>query len=189
MSDISVTGMCGSLRRGSYNMQLLTRALVLAEAEGAALRTIDAKALTLPLFNADIEAAGFPADVLAVKQAVEAGDVLLIATPEYNYSVSAALKNALDWVSRIKPNPFKGKVAAIFGASTGPIGTARGQFQLRQTLVTLGVITVPQPQVYLSLADDNSFDADGSLKNKVIDRQLGELVRAAIALAAALRRK
>lgn len=189
MNDISVTGLCGSLRRGSYNWKLLKRALALAEAQGAALRTIDQKALTLPLYNADIEAGGFPDGVVAVKQAVEAGDVLLIATPEYNYSVSAALKNALDWVSRVKPNPFKGKVAAIFGASPGPVGTARGQFQLRQILVTLGVITVPQPQVYLSLADDNSFDKDGSLKNKVVDNQLNELVREAITLAATLKRK
>lgn len=189
MNDMSVVGLCGSLRRGSYNLKLLKRVLAFAATEGCAVRSVDQTAMNLPLYNGDIEAAGIPEAVSDLHALIAASDVIFMASPEYNYSMSATLKNVIDWLSRVKPNPFKNKVVAMCGASSGPIGTARGQFQLRQTLVTLGVITVPQPQVYLSLADDNSFEQDGSLKNKVIDKQLNELVRAAVALAAALKRK
>ncbi|MGA2091296.1 MAG: NAD(P)H-dependent oxidoreductase [Endomicrobiales bacterium] len=178
MNSLAALGICGSLRRGSYNLKLLKRALSIADEEGVSVGSVDQKIMNLPLYNADLEAAGVPEAVQTLKSMIEACDVLLIASPEYNYSMSGTLKNAIDWVSRIKPNPFSGKVAAIFGASTGVMGTGRGQLQLRQVLLAVDVLVLPQPQLFLSLADDNSFDKDGMLKNKVMEHQLRELLRA-----------
>jgi chromate reductase len=189
MNDLAVVGICGSLRRGSYNLKLLKRALSIAGEEGAFVQSVDQKAMNLPLFNADLESADVPEPVQPLKSVIETCDVLLIASPEYNYSVSGVLKNAIDWISRIKPNPFAGKVAAIFGASPSPMGTVRGQLQLRQILMTVDAIVLPQPQFFLSLADDNSFDKDGSLKNNVLDHQLRELVHATFAFAKKLKEK
>jgi chromate reductase len=135
----------------------------------------DLKALDLPIYDFDIEAVGMPANVLAVGEMVKACDVLLIASPEYNYSVSGALKNFIDWVSRIKPNPFSGKYAAIFGASTGMMGTVRGQNQLRQILSCVNVFLLPQPQALVAMAE-SAFEADGSLKNPLYEKNLKELL-------------
>jgi chromate reductase len=119
-----------------------------------------------------------PDPVLRLKAAVEAADILLIASPEYNHSISGALKNAIDWLSRGK-NSLDGKVAAIFGASTGVFGTARGQYHLRQTLASLNVMVIPQPQVYIGNAAD-AFLPDGAFKNPKTAEILHRLVARAL---------
>ena len=109
---------------------------------------LDLKTLDLPLFNEDLRNNGFPEPVRILKDAIAAADVLLIATPEYNHSIPGVLKNAVDWASD-KTNPFDGKVAAIFGASNGLVGTLRSQLHLREVLASLNVELIPQPQVYI----------------------------------------
>ena len=175
MTALKALAVCGSLRKDSYNLKLLHTAQKIAREAGLTVSEADLKALDLPVYNYDLEAAEFPGRVKETAEMVKSSDVLLLASPEYNYSVSGALKNAIDWVSRSKPNPFNGKVAAIFGASTGPFGTVRGQNQLRQILTTVNVLVLPQPQVFVPLAD-TAFEDDGTLKNKATEQQLKDLL-------------
>jgi chromate reductase len=178
MQKLKVLGISGSLRRDSYNRKALQMAKRFAAEAGAEVTEVDLKELALPIYDGDIEAQGLPESVLRLKAAIEAAHVLLIAAPEYNHSISGALKNAIDWLSRQK-NSLDGKVAAIFGASTGVFGTARGQYHLRQTLASLNVLVIPQPQVYISSAAD-AFHPDGSFKNPKTAELLQRLVERAL---------
>jgi chromate reductase len=182
MSELRALAVCGSIRKDSHNLKLLNIAKLIAEESGVMAITADLKALNLPPYNFDVEASGFPDNVIELSNMVKAADIFLIACPEYNYSVTGVLKNAIDWVSRIRPNPFSGKVAAIFGASTGIMGTARAQHHLRQILTTINVLVLPQPQVHVALAE-SAFESDGALKNKTAENQLKELLQKTFDLA------
>ncbi len=175
MADIKALAICGSLRKGSCNLRLLELAKKYAVEAGAEVIVADLKALDMPLYDFDIDSAGKPENVNILAEMVKACDLILIASPEYNYSVSGVLKNAIDWVSRVKPNPFSGKYAALFGASSGPMGTVRGQNHLRQILSCVNIIVTPQPQVLVAHGEE-AFEADGSLKNPLYDKNLKELI-------------
>ena len=144
-----VCGISGSLRKASYNSAVLRAA---AELAPAGMSIIPFERLgDVPLFNQDVEAAGDPEGVTALKQAIRQADALLIATPEYNGGVPGVLKNALDWASRKgvdEAAALAGKPAAVLGASPGRLGTARAQPQLRQTLAGAGAIVMPKPEVH-----------------------------------------
>ncbi|HEX6748302.1 MAG TPA: NADPH-dependent FMN reductase [Longimicrobium sp.] len=173
--NLVVCGIAGSLRRGSYNHALLREARELAP-EGMELRIFDRMA-EIPLFNEDVEAAGDPEPVRALKRAIAEADALLIATPEYNHGVPGVLKNAIDWASRPAPGSvLAGKPAAIFGASPGIVGTARAQSQLRQSLVFTDTPTLPQPEVLVYRAHEK-FDAEGRLTDETTRRFVGMLLR------------
>jgi chromate reductase, NAD(P)H dehydrogenase (quinone) len=178
---LNILAISGSLRTESYNRKALQIAEKIASEFDVNIYEIDLKRLELPVFDADLRTNGFPDSVLKLKQAVEAADVLLIATPEYNHSIPGPLKNAIDWASD-KTNPFSGKVAAIFGASTGIFGTLRSQLQLRQVLASLNVELLPQPQVFIRSADE-AFLPDGSLVESKIMKQLHLLIEATLKLA------
>lgn len=172
---MKIVAISGSLRSGSYNRKVLGIAKKIAEGLGAAVVELDLRELTLPIYDGDFEAAGLQSEnVKKLKTSIEAADVLLIASPEYNYGISGALKNALDWASR-GGNSLGGKWAAIFGASPGIFGTLRGQFQLRQILTSLNVFVLPQPQVFLKNAD-TAFAPDGSLADPKTADQLKKLI-------------
>ena len=179
---MKVLGISGSLRKGSYNTKLLMLAKGFALEAGTDAEILDLNEINLPVYNYDIEAAGMPENVLKFKAKIESTDVLLIASPENNYSITTALKNAIDWGSRGKPNSWGGKIAAIFGASTGPMGTVRGQNQLRQILAGVNVLVLPQPQVFVANAE-TAFNEDGTLKNKTQEEQLKKLVLKTMKLA------
>ncbi len=185
MRQLKVIAIAGSLRRESYNRKLLQIAKKLAFELGASVEEVDLKQLALPIYDGDIEAQGLPASVQQLKATVEKADVLLIATPEYNYSVTGALKNAIDWLSRGK-NSLDGKVAALFGASTSILGTVRSQTHLRVILERLNVIVVPQPQIFVRSADQ-AFASDGSLKDEMATQLLRDLIRNALELAGKLK--
>lgn len=154
----------GSLRTGSYNRKALQIAKQIAVLLGAEVQELDLRELNLPIYDRDIQDRGWPESVQRLKKEVEISDVLIIASPEYNYGTSGALKNAIDWASRGERNSFSGKVAVIFGASTGGFGTLRGQFQLRQILTSVSVLVLPQPQVFISRAEE-AFNPDGSFRD------------------------
>ncbi len=133
-SAIKVFGIAGSLRAGSSNKALLRAAAELAP-EGMEIRLFERLA-EVPLYNEDVEKAGEPESVAALKGAIREADALLFATPEYNYGVPGVLKNAIDWASRPPRNSvLNGKPAAIMGATPGTSGTARAQLALRQSFV------------------------------------------------------
>jgi chromate reductase len=140
----------GALRKDSWNTQLLRAVKELAPPEMA----IEIVTLHgVPLYDGDEEDKhGVPASVKALQDKVREADGVIIATPEYNFSVPGVLKNGLDWMSR-SGNPFKWKRVGVMGASEGPVGTARSQYHLRQNLVGLEAITMPKPEIFVALAD------------------------------------
>lgn len=138
--------------------------------EGAALSI--ASLVDLPFYNADVEQRGFPASVERFRREVAAGDALIFAAPEYNFSVSGVLKNALEWLSRPPDPPAFGKPCAIFGASVSPLGTARGQFHLRHVCVSLNMIPVNVPHVDIT---DAKAKFDG--ESRLIDQPSIDLLR------------
>jgi len=184
-NNIKVVAISGSLRLDSYNRKALRVAEGFASEAGTSVEEVSLKELNLPLYDGDIEARGFPESVQTLKSVVESSDVLLIASPEYNHSISGALKNAIDWLSRGK-NSLDGKTAAIFGASPGLFGTMRGQAHLRQILAALNVTTASQPQVFIRLANE-AFNSDGSLQDVKLHNQLKQLINKTINLSTALK--
>jgi chromate reductase len=188
---LTIFGIAGSLRKGSYNRAALRAAQQLAP-EGVKIEIWD-KLGELPLFNQDLEKTP-PAVVTEMKAAIRATDAVLFVTPEYNYSVPGVFKNAIDWASRpYGDSAWSGKPVAIMSASGGIFGGARAQYHLRQMFVFLNMYTVNQPEVMIPQAQER-FDAQGNLidenSKKLIRQLLEELARLArLHLAAAIERK
>jgi chromate reductase len=156
--SLVVLGLAGSLRRASLNRGLLRAARDLAPA-GMTITTLDLR--DLPLYNADDEADPAPA-ARHLRERVRLADAVLFATPEYNYSVSGVLKNAIDWGSQpLGSNVWDNKPAAIVGAANSVVGTARAQLHLRQSLVALNM-RVSNSELLVGRASEK-FDADGDL--------------------------
>ncbi len=172
---LRVLGIAGSLRAGSYNRALLRAAQELAP-QGMAIVTFELDAI--PPYNADVEMAGFPEPIVAFKAALAAADAVLIATPEYNHSFPGLLKNALDWASRPPgKSPLDGKPAAIIGASSGAIGTARAQQHLRLVCSYLNMLVMNLPEVFVARAQDK-FDAGGRLADEPTQQFLAKFLQA-----------
>jgi chromate reductase, NAD(P)H dehydrogenase (quinone) len=153
---ISILGISGSLRAASYNSALLRAAGELMP-EGARLTVTDL-VRSIPLYDEDVQKAGWPAPVAELRAAIAAHDAVLFALPEYNYSVPGGLKNAIDWCSRGADQPFAGKPAAVMGASPGISGSMRAQYHLRQIAVFLDLRMMNKPEVILPRCADK-FDA------------------------------
>jgi chromate reductase len=170
---LTVLGIAGSLRRGSYNRGLIRAAVEVAP---AGTTVIPYDLADLPLFNADVEAQGDPSSVAAFKRAVREADALLIATPEYNHCVPGVLKNAIDWASRpARASVLTGKPVAIMGASTGGGGTARAQAHLRDGLSYTNGLVLPLPEVLVPFAD-SKFDAESTLTDPDTREALRDLL-------------
>ncbi len=173
MTELTILGICGSLRRDSYNRALLREAAAMVPA-GVRIEMFD-RLGEIPPFNEDVETQGYPEPVRALQSAIADADALLIATPEYNYSVPGVLKNAIDWASRpAGKSPLTGKPTALIGASPGMGGTARAQLALRQSFVFTGTPVLPGPEVLVSSAADRI--EDGRLVDDDSRRFLGDLV-------------
>jgi chromate reductase, NAD(P)H dehydrogenase (quinone) len=169
---MKVLGISGSLRKGSYNSMALRAAQKLAPA-GMTIEIADISAI--PMYNDDVRTAGEPQAVQDLKAKVRAADALLLVSPEYNFSVPGVLKNTLDWMSRPPEPPFEGKVVAIMGASGGPLGTARGQYDLRKILVYMNTFTVNKPEVFIGAAQ-TKFNADGDLTDETTAKFITDLL-------------
>jgi chromate reductase len=162
-----ILAFAGSARTGSYNKMLVRIAAAGAERAGAEVTYVDLRDLPMPLYDADLEATeGVPANALKFKALLKEHDALLIASPENNSTISALLKNAIDWASRPTPGDppyagFDGKVAAVLAASTGALGGIRGLAQLRRLLENMRVMVIPEQKTVPRARE--AFDADGSL--------------------------
>jgi chromate reductase len=175
MSDakgINVLAICGSLRAGSYNRAALRTAIELRP-PGMTIETGDIAAF--PLYNEDVRAQGFPPPVETLRRQIAAADALLFVTPEYNYSMSGVLKNAIDWASRPPDQPFAGKPVAIMGAAAGMAGSARAQYDLRRSCVFLDMHPLNKPEVLIGQAQ-TKFDADGNLTDEVARNLIRDLM-------------
>ncbi len=163
-----VLGIVGSLRKASYNRCLLNAAIEVAPPELA----IEVASLDeIPFYNGDVEAGGLPPAVVAFRERIRAADAVLIATPEYNYSIPGVLKNAIDWASRAPDQPFSGKPLCIMGASMGGGGTIRAQSHLRLVTALLNMHPLNRPEIYVSLAHDK-FNAEGKLTDESTRKNL-----------------
>lgn len=189
MSQPKIVAFAGSLRIGSYNKLLVNVAAEAARAAGAEVTVVDLKELNLPVFDQDIEnSTGLPDGAKKFKALLRESDGFLIASPEYNSSITAALKNAIDWASRTETEDepsvvaFRGRVAAVMAASPGALGGMRGLVTVRSILGNIGVLVLPD-QVTVSKAYE-AFDAEGKLKDPNKTEQVAALAKSLVELAA-----
>ena len=172
-----ILGISGSLRAQSFNTHLLKYTLGrIAHNNNVIVKIAN---LYLPLFNEDIEnSVGIPSKVLKLAELVRSADAIVISTPEYNKNLSGVLKNALDWVSRVKPQPWSGKPIIIMSAASGQSGGERAQNSLRLCLAPFDPILYFAPEVAVPDAS-NAFDAQNIPKSKIIrekiERQISNL--------------
>ncbi|MFN6515425.1 MAG: NADPH-dependent FMN reductase [Nostoc sp. CreGUA01] len=170
-STPKILAFAGSTRIDSYNKKLVKIAAAGAKAAGAEVTYLDLRDLPLPLYDEDLEAQeGMPANARTLKDLMISHQGFLIASPEYNSSLTAVLKNAIDWASRPYPNEsplaltaFAGKVATIMSASPGGLGGLRGLVHLRSILGNIKVLVLPD-QIAVSKAYE-AFNDDGKLKD------------------------
>jgi chromate reductase len=173
LATVKLVAFAGSLRQGSHNHQLVEFAAAAARRAGAQVTVVRLRELELPLLDQDLEDAhGLPAGAKRLKQLLIEADGMLIASPEYNGSLSAALKNAIDWCTRTeRPDEpalraFKGKTAALLAASPGALGGIRGLTHLRTILAGIGVFVLPDQKGVP--AADKAFDADGQPRDAAL---------------------
>ena len=171
---MNILGLSGSLRAGSYNTLALQAAQKLAP---AGIMIEIASIGDIPMYNDDQRAQGEPAPVAALKAKVRQADAVLIATPEYNFSIPGVLKNTLDWMSRPPEPPFAGKVVGVIGASPGPVGTARVQYELRKVMVFMDAFTVNKPEVFINHCA-GKFDAQGQFTDEAGSKFIVDLLLA-----------
>ena len=184
MSSPNFLAFAGSLRAASLNKKLVHVAADAATAAGARVTVIDLRDFPLPVYDGDLEAAeGLPANARRLKDLFIAHQGLLIACPEYNSSITAVLKNTIDWVSRQDgtesgTKPYEGKVAALFSASPGNFAALRSLEATRGILLQLGVLVVSQrlavPRAHQAFADD------GTLREATLQAALQAMVASAI---------
>jgi len=180
--------LAGSVRKGSINKTLASLAANMAEDAGADVTLIDLKDYEMPLYNGDLEKEqGLPKNAKKLKQIFIEHDGFFIASPEYNSSYSALLKNTIDWLSRphkdneLPLSAYKGKVAALGATSPGALGGLRGLVVLRMLLGNIGVTVIP-PQIAIA-AGFKAFDSEGKLvddnQQKMLRSVVDELIRVA----------
>ncbi|MDD2966465.1 MAG: NAD(P)H-dependent oxidoreductase [Desulfovibrionaceae bacterium] len=174
MSSLTVFALSGSLRAASTNKGLIRCAMQLAPEN---MKIITADIGDVPLYNEDVATAGTPEAVRRVLDAMQSADAFLFASTEYNYSMAPALKNMLDWASRVPANAvLNGKHVAIMGAGGG-MGTARSQYHLRQVCVYLNLLPLNKPEVFVN-AFTGSFAANGDVLDDKVKGQVRQLLEA-----------
>jgi chromate reductase len=169
--EIKVLGVCGSLRKASLSMAALRAC---KELMPAGMSLTIAQIGEIPMYNQDIFDAGIPQPAKRFYDEIAAADGVLIATPEYNFSMPPLLKNAIDWVSKMPNQPFNNKPIAVFSASQGPLGGARVQYDVRKVLVQLWGLVLPRPEVFIGAAQ-TKFDKEGKLTDEATRKFLAEL--------------
>lgn len=183
-SPLKILAISGSLRKSSFNSAALKIAQELA-GDRATFTVADLS--HIPLYDQDLRDKQVPEAVQVLSDQILAADAILFSTPEYNYSVSGVLKNAIDWLSRLDPQPFADKPVAVMSASMSAFGGARAQYDLRRILIYLDAHFVNKPEVMIAFAH-KKFDDDGNLNDQDTRAFIGKLVGALIDWAQRLQR-
>ena len=184
MTTLDIVGLCGSLRKGSINHHALRLA---GELMPATMKLDIVEWRDVPVFDGDVLAAGLPPAVSTLRERIRRADGVVIATPEYNFSVPGGLKNVIDWVSRGDDQPFALKPVAMFSASPGPLGGARVQYDLRKIFLFLNAAALVKPEVFIGGAG-TKFDAEGRCTDEGTRKFLGAQMVAFEQWIAAVRR-
>lgn len=179
-----VLAFAASLGQASLNRRLLHRAVHHARELGAEVDVAEFREFDMPLYSQDIQAQGFPPGAEEFKRRLAAAEALLVASPEYNYSLPGHLKNAIDWVSRYKPMPLRGKSCLLTSASPSLVGGIRGLWQLRIPLEGLGVFVYPD--MFALAKADEAFDPAGALVDTAMDERLRATVEGYLKMARAI---
>jgi chromate reductase, NAD(P)H dehydrogenase (quinone) len=175
MADaLNILTICGSLRKGSFNAAL-ARALPPLAPAGLSIKPAPAWA-EIPIYNHDIQDAGWPAPVNTWADAIRAADGVIIVSPEYNWTIPGGLKNAIDWSSRMKNDPFKGKPVALQSCAGGLLGGARMQYHLRQCLTSIESVVLIRPEVFVTFAakkfDEKTLELTDQATKDMVKLQL-----------------
>ena len=175
---LKVLGISGSLRKHSFNTAALHTAAELAATKADIRAEFSfADLARIPLYDQDLRDKQVPDAVTTLSQQIREADAILFSTPEYNYSVSGVLKNAIDWLSRLDPQPFADKPVAVMSASMSMFGGARAQYDLRRILIYLNGHFVNKPEVMIAQAH-TKFDDAGKLTDDDTREHIGKLVSA-----------
>lgn len=180
---IEIVALVGSVRERSYNRGLLRTAMLLQPEN---VHITEFPVASLPFFNPDHGDAQISPMVRDFRQAIRRSDAMLVCTPEYSYSIPGVLKNALEWATPPRGrSPMRGKPVGIMSASIDRNGTMRAQMHLRQVFVSMGAVCIPEPEVYITFAEDK-FNALGELTDQTarehVSRLLAQLVDWALLL-------
>jgi NAD(P)H-dependent FMN reductase len=168
---MNILAFAASLRRSSLNRKLIALAAEDAREAGAALDLAEFREFELPIYDGDLDASsGLPPGGVELKRRLERADAVMIAAPEYNYSIAGPLKNAIDWVSRARPMPWRGKSIYLMSASPSRMGGIRGLWQTRIPLEGCGALVFPD-MFALSHADE-AFDEAGRLRDSATAARL-----------------
>ena len=178
---MKILAFAASLRRTSLNRKLIALASDVARSAGAQVDLAEFREFELPIYDGDLDAsAGLPAGGMELKRRVEHADAIMIAAPEYNFSVAGPLKNAIDWVSRLQNQPFAGKPIALQSASPGPLGGGRVQYDLRRAMVFLDAFVLNKPEIFIGACATKLDDKTGEIKDEAtrnfIKQQLAAFV-------------
>lgn len=179
---MKILAFAASLREGSFNRKLLECGLRYAQEAGAEVDAADFSEFVAPAYNGDVQnESGIPSEIQGMAARIHAVDGIILASPEYNFSMPGVLKNTIDWISRIKPMPLRGKSALLLSASTGQVGGIRGLWQLRIPLEGLGVFV--NPDMYTLPWAGKMFDENGALIEEVRAERLRTTVEAYLRVA------
>ena len=169
----ALLGISGALRKGSFNTKLVNEAARLFAPDEFIMAN-----LHLPLYDGDLEdTEGVPEAVQALHAQIKAADAVVISTPEYNKNISGVLKNALDWLSRVRPGPWAGKPVAIMSAASGRAGGERAQFSLRHCMTPFNPRILQGPEIMIA-GVETAFDENGRLINDFSVKNLDKLMTA-----------
>lgn len=187
MNKPKILAFAGSSRQGSWNQKLLNVAILSAEDAGAEVTRLNLGDYPLPLFNEDLEKASPPEKLLDLQRSFLEHDGILIASPEYNSSITPLMKNTIDWVSRVFDDlppcaAYKGKVAGLIAASPGGLGGLRGLVHLRSILQNIGVMVVPDQFALPRVLE--AFNDDGTLKDEKQQSFVDSVARSVVKVSA-----
>jgi len=174
---LNIVTICGSLRKGSYNRMVMNALPALAPPN---MKLTEAPSFAeFPLYNVDFqEANGVPSAVQKFVDAIHAADGVIFISPEYNFSIPGGLKNAIDWVSRVKDQPFAGKPVAIQSAAGGPLGGGRMQYDLRRSMLFLDAATFGRPEIFIGNAPQRIDAKTGQITDEATKKFIAQQLAA-----------
>jgi chromate reductase, NAD(P)H dehydrogenase (quinone) len=180
-----ILAFAASLRTGSWNRRLLELSASIAREAGAEVDIAGFREFEMPMYDGDVDREqGLPPGGLELARRLKAADALLLAVPEYNYSIPGSLKNAIDWVSRVRPMPWRGKSIYLMSAAPSPMGGIRGLWQTRIPLEGCGAIVFPD--MFALPHADKAFAADGGLNDAALLERLRKEIAGFLRLAEAV---